>query len=141
MRRSRGALSLLSALTIIACSEPTGSGLADGRFNGSWQYRAQVAGSAVTVQGTLTLADAERGTLNGALSAEQVDAVNQRTPLAGLVSGAVVSVGVATINVTLPGGEVRTHFTQWRNDSLIGDWSVQSGGSGGGTFRAGRSTP
>lgn len=85
--------------------------------------------------------EADRGTLTGTLAAEQVDAMNQRTPVAGLVSGSVVSAGVATINITLPGGEVRTHFAQWRNDSLLGDWSVQSGGTGGGSFRAGRTTP
>lgn len=136
-------LSLTAVVMLLgaACSEPTGVGLADERFNGAWRYVAQVAGSAVTIQGTLTLVDADRGTLSGTLNAERVDAFNQRTPVAGLVAGSIVSTGVATINVTLPGGEIRTHFTQWRNDSLLGDWSVQAGGAGGGTFRAGRSTP
>jgi len=128
-------------MLLAACSDPTGTGLVDGRFNGSWHYVAQRSGSAVTIQGTLTVGEADRGTLTGTLAAEQVDAMNQRTPVAGLVSGSVVSAGVATINITLPGGEVCTHFAQWRNDSLLGDWSVQSGGTGGGSFRAGRTTP
>jgi len=72
------------------------------------------------------------------LSAEQVELSGQRTPIAGLVGGTVVSAGVARLEMTLASGALRTHLAQVRGDSLTGDW-VQAGGSpASGTFRASR---
>ena len=123
-----------------ACSEATGLGVADERFDGVWRYQASIAGSTTNIQGTLTVTGADNGRLSGTLSAEQVEVSGQRTQISGLIAGTVVSTGVAEMNLTLPGGVVRTHFTQMRNDSLIGDWSERNGTTAG-AFRAGRAAP
>jgi hypothetical protein len=131
---------LLLALGVIGCEGPTGVGASDARFDGDWSYVAEQAGSALTVEGTLTLDGAASGSLNGTLDAQQVSALGDRTPFPGLVAGVVTGTGVARIEISLPSGRRRTHLTQLRGDSLVGDW-VESGASpASGTFRAARGT-
>lgn len=134
------ATSLLLALAAVGCEGPTGVGASDVRFDGDWTYIAEQAGSASTVEGTLTIDGAESGSLSGTLDAQQVSATGDRTPFPGLVAGVVTGTGVARIELSLPSGRRRTHLTQLRGDSLVGDW-VESGASpASGTFRAARGT-
>lgn len=128
------------ALGAAGCEGPTGVGASDARFDGDWTYVAEQAGSASTVEGTLSIDGAASGSLSGTLDAQQVSATGDRTPFPGLVAGVVTGTGVARIELSLPSGRRRTHLTQLRGDSLVGDW-VESGASpASGTFRAVRGT-
>lgn len=123
---------------LIGCEGPTGLGASDARFDGEWSYAAEQAGTVVTIEGTLAINGADAGALSGTLDAQQVDARGDRTPFPGLVAGVVTGTGMARIEVSLPSGRKRTHFTQLRGDSLVGDW-VESGTTpASGTFRAAR---
>ena len=138
MRRRTSWVRMGLLLLVAACEGPTGTGDGDARFDGTWRYEASIAGSTAGVVGQLQIAGAERGSIEGSLSAEQVELSGQRTPIAGLVGGTVVSAGVARLEMTLASGALRTHLAQVRGDSLTGDW-VQAGGSpASGTFRASR---
>jgi hypothetical protein len=121
-----------------ACEGPTGTGEGDARFDGTWRYEAQISGSTAQLIGQLQLEGAVTGSIAGSLSAELVEVSGQRSPVSGLVGGSVVGSGVARLDVTLSGGQMRTHLSQVRGDSMVGDW-VQSGSApAAGTFRAAR---
>ncbi|MDQ8145037.1 MAG: hypothetical protein P3A32_02600 [Gemmatimonadota bacterium] len=123
---------------VAACEGPTGTGEGDARFDGAWRYEAQISGSTAQLVGQLQLDGAETGSIEGSFSAELVEMSGQRSPVSGLVGGSVVGSGVARLEVTLAGGQIRTHLSQLRGDSLVGDW-VQSGSApASGTFRAAR---
>ena len=131
---------LPAALSVLvaACEGPTGTGTGDARFDGTWRYEAQISGSTDQLVGLLQLDGAATGSIEGSLSAELVEVSGQRSPVSGLVGGSVVGSGVARLEVTLSGGQLRTHLSQLRGDSLVGDW-VQSGSApASGTFRAAR---
>jgi hypothetical protein len=129
---------VLLAVGAVACEGPTGVGASDVRFDGDWIYVAEQAGTALTIEGTLRIDGAESGSLDGTLDAQQVSALGDRTPFPGLVAGVVTSTGMARLEISLPSGRRRTHLTQLRGDSLVGDW-VESGASpASGTFRAAR---
>ena len=133
---------LVSALgvgaLVAACEGPTGTGEGDVRFDGTWRYEARISGSTGQLVGQLQLDGAATGSIEGSLSAELVEVSGQRSPVSGLVGGNVIGTGVARFEVTLPGGQRRTHLSQLRGDSLVGDW-VQSGSApASGTFRAAR---
>ena len=126
------------SVLVAACEGPTGTGTGDARFDGTWRYEASIAGSTAQIVGQLQITGAEQGSIEGSLSAEQVELSGQRTPLTGLVGGTVVSAGVARLEMTLASGASRAHLAQVRGDSLTGDW-VQAGGTpASGTFRASR---
>ena len=131
-------LLLPGLLLVMGCEGPTGTGDGDGRFDGTWRYEAVIAGSPSQVIGELRLSGAASGVVEGTLSAELIEVTGQRSPLSGLVGGSVVGSGVARLEVTLVGGQLRTHLSQLRGDSLVGDW-VQGGTTpASGTFRASR---
>lgn len=140
MQRARARLVRLAGIIGVAaaCEGPTGTGEGDGRFDGAWRYEARISGSTAQLVGQLQLDGAATGSIEGSLSAELVEVSGQRSPVSGLVGGSVVASGVARFEVTLAGGQIRTHLSQVRGDSLVGDW-VQSGNTpASGTFRASR---
>jgi hypothetical protein len=128
----------LLASLLGACQGPTGVGAADARFDGSWTYRAEQSGAALTVEGELVIAGADIGRISGSLDAQQVDALGERVPFSGLVAGIVTASGVARLEISLPSGRRRTHLVQVRGDSLIGDWIESGSTPASGTFRASR---
>ncbi|MFZ9898267.1 MAG: hypothetical protein ACO3F5_02365 [Gemmatimonadaceae bacterium] len=142
-RRSRARLARLAGALgagalVVACEGPTGTGEGDPRFDGTWRYEAQISGSAAQVVGQLLIDGATTGSIEGSLSAELVEVSGQRSPVSGIVGGSVLGSGVARFEVTLAGGQLRTHLAELRGDSLVGDW-VQSGSApASGTFRAAR---
>lgn len=137
-RLVRRTLAFVAGALVAACEGPTGTGEGDARFDGTWRYEAQISGSTAQLVGQLQLDGAATGSIEGSLSAELVEVSGQRSPVSGLVGGSVVGSGVARLEVTLSGGQLRTHLSQLRGDSLVGDW-VQSGSApASGTFRAAR---
>lgn len=129
---------LVAGMLAVACEGPTSTGEGDGRFDGTWRYEAQISGSSAQLIGQLHLDGAATGSIEGSFSAELVEVSGQRSPVSGIVGGSVVGSGVARLDVTLSGGQMRTHLSQLRGDSLVGDW-VQSGSvPASGTFRAAR---
>jgi len=134
--RSIGAA--LAVATLSACQGPTGVGATDARFDGSWAYRAEQSGVALTVEGNLVMSGADVGSISGSLNAQQENALGERVAISGLVAGIVTASGVARIEVSLPSGRKRTHLAQLRGDSLVGDWIESGATPASGTFRAAR---
>lgn len=139
--RWRAILPVGLVTSLVACQGPTGVGVADARFNGTWRYVADVAGSATQVQGQLHLDGADAGAITGTLDAQQVDASGTRTSFPGLVTGSIVSNGTARLEIALSSGRSRTHLATLRGDSLVGDWVESGSAPAGGAFRAARAVP
>ena len=137
----RSRVALVLAIALGACQGPTGVGERDARFNGTWDYQAEQAGSTDIIMGRLLIDGADIGQLDGSLDAERVDALGGRTAFPGLVSGRVTTSGVARIELTVSGGRVRTHLAQLRGDSLVGDWVESGNATRSGRFTAVRVTP
>ena len=136
VRSPRVAVVLGASALLVACEGPTGAGEGDARFDGTWRYEAQISGSTAQLIGQLQLDGAATGSIEGSLSAELIEVSGQRSPVSGIVGGSVVAAGVARFELTLSGGQLRTHLSELRGDSLVGDW-VQSGSvPASGMFRA-----
>lgn len=136
--RARALLLTLGAVMLGACQGPTGIGATDARFDGTWSYRAEQSGAALTVDGELVISGADIGSITGSLDAQQVDALGASAPFSGLVAGLVTANGVARLEISFPSGRRRTHLAQLRGDSLVGDWIESGPTPGSGTFRATR---
>jgi hypothetical protein len=125
----RRAAALGVALAAGACRSPAACGPATPPvLLGSWNYVAtQTSPTTASLSGVLQISSQCGQQISGTLDVTQTDAGGTRR-LAGAVGGTSVGSSSVEFDAYLDAA-ARQHFATVRNDSLVGTWVEQTGGS------------
>jgi hypothetical protein len=131
----------LALLSMVACLQPTDTGVSSVSLAGRWQYSATEAGASPrNLNGTLVISQQSGASFQGTLSVSSTNTETGETQsLAGTVSGSAPKAGAIDFDVSLE-QLPRRHVGQLVGETLTGTWLrlSEQGVAATGTFSARR---